>query len=176
MREIITILLCLVFILAGCSRQGGSATASPPVLPSTLPSSSPSASPSAVHSEAKSISETLTANDKLLSKYIKASGNGLISLVGLGDLMDEVKNEAQTASEYTDECLDLTERLTERDDLSGYYKQFTSVQSSLNSINDKVKEAKQNKDIDEIESALRSILSELQDYNKLLEQFIEKER
>lgn len=153
-----------------------SASTTTPAASHKAPSSLTTAPASSTPSDAEQISETLTANDALLAKYIKASGNGLISLVGLGDLMEEVKTEAETASGYTGDCLELTKQLTGSADLPGYCEQFLSVQLNLTSLNVKMKAAKQNKDIDEIESALTYILEELQSYSKLLEQFLEKER
>ncbi len=98
----------------------------------------------------------------------------MIALVGLGELMDEVKGEAETASQNTDECLTLLAHPTASMNLSGYNEEFKTVQLNLNSLNARMKEAKKSKDIDAIESSLNSILSELNDYNKLLEQFLKK--
>lgn len=144
-----------------------------PSKPTTAPHT-PTPIPSDVLSEAKEISETLTKNDQLLAKYIKASGNGMIALVGLGELMDDVKGEAETASQNTDVCLSLLAQPTASMHLSGYKEEFKTVQLNLNTLNAKMKEAKKSQDIDAIESSLNSILSELGDYNKLLEQFLKE--
>lgn len=195
MSKILLMFLCFLFLLTGCARQEetsqthtpsaapsatpGSSSTEPAVSPAAPAASSTTPAPSAPMdepSDAARISETLTATDKLLAKYIKASGNGLISLAGLGDLMGKVKAEAETASGYTTECLTLKDLLTETEDLSEYLEQFSSVQLNLSALNATMKEAKQNKDIDRIESALTQILSELQGYSKLLEQFLEEER
>jgi hypothetical protein len=100
----------------------------------------------------------------------------MISFLGLGDLMGEVKTEAETASDATDDCLELLSQYTISEHITEYYEDFSSVQLSLNSLNDKMKEAKRNSDIEEIECTLDKILSELQDYNTLLEQFLKEAR
>ncbi|WKY43268.1 hypothetical protein Q5O14_11435 [Eubacteriaceae bacterium ES2] len=174
MPKILLILLCLIFLLTACDRQVGISK-----IPSTVPSTAPedtSDPASTASTDVKAVSETLITTNSLLAKYIKSSGNSAISFVGLGDLMNKVKTEAETASEYTTECLVLTDQIPESVNLSEYNEQFLSVQLNLSALNDIMKEAKQNRDIDEIKTTLTDILSELQNYNKLLEQFLEEER
>jgi len=157
MKKSIIVLLLLVLVLSGCSSNK--------TVMQTEPQSVDSSSLCG-----KTIG-LLNENSTTLSKYINASGKGMVALLGLGDMMNQIKNEAESAVASTNQCTSLINDSSSLDKITDYYNKFTEYKLLLSKKNDTIKKAKQAKDIDSLKPALDELLSAIKDYNACLMQF-----
>lgn len=106
----------------------------------------------------------------ILEKSSKGSNNLMAKLFGLSDDLDAIAAEASNAMELSDATIPLINQSNDLNLLCEYKAQVSDYQSRFAYQKDKIIEAKQNQDIDQIQIELQTMLNLIMDYEEFLQE------
>ncbi len=114
------------------------------------------------------LNDTIAEINELLTKSSKGSGNMMAKLFGLTGILEDIEAAAQEAIDNGEAALNAIVSCNEAKELLEYQETLKYYKAILDENRELILEAKQNREISQLEAELNSLLNVIKEYNVYL--------
>ncbi|GLC31763.1 hypothetical protein [Clostridium omnivorum] len=120
------------------------------------------------------ICSAYTEISNLLSKSSKGSENNMAKFLGLSDILNSIADEASTAISKSEDITVLIKNCKDEGKLEIYNKDIQSFKDNFARKSDIIKNAKQDRNVDNLTQALKDMLQLVNEYNSYLDKVLDE--